>query len=61
MVGLFRAVPIVLEINGRAAEVYVGVSSDVTKARPYLDWRAQNRRRRLKSQGAIKPNLILGW
>src|ERR1700751_2297392 len=31
VVGLFRAVPIVPEINGRVAEIYVGVSADVKK------------------------------
>jgi multidrug resistance efflux pump len=34
VVGLFRAVPIVPEINGRVAEVYVGVSADVTQGTP---------------------------
>jgi len=34
VVGLFRAVPIVPEIGGRVAEVYVGVSADVTKGQP---------------------------
>src|SRR3974390_95415 len=31
VVGLFRAVPIVPEISGRVAEVYVGVSGDVAR------------------------------
>jgi multidrug resistance efflux pump len=31
VVGLFRTVPILPEINGRVAEVYVGVSADVEK------------------------------
>jgi multidrug resistance efflux pump len=31
VVGLFRAVPIVPETNGRVAEVYVGVSAEVSK------------------------------
>jgi multidrug resistance efflux pump len=34
VVGLFRAVPIVPEIGGRVAEVYVGVSADVAKGAP---------------------------
>jgi multidrug resistance efflux pump len=34
VVGLFRTVPIVPEINGRVAQVYVGVSADVTKGQP---------------------------
>jgi multidrug resistance efflux pump len=34
VVGLFRAVPIVPEIGGRVAEVYVGVSADVTQGAP---------------------------
>ena len=34
VVGLFRAVPIVPEINGRVAEVYVGVSADVKRGAP---------------------------
>src|SRR5262245_66348267 len=34
VVGLFRAVPIVPEINGRVAEVYVGVSADVKQGAP---------------------------
>jgi multidrug resistance efflux pump len=34
VVGLFRALPIVPEIGGRVAEVYVGVSADVAKGAP---------------------------
>src|SRR6185503_18877702 len=34
VVGLFRAVPIVPEINGRVAEVYVGVSAEVKQGAP---------------------------
>ena len=34
VVSFFRAVPIVPEIGGRVAEVYVGVSADVTKGQP---------------------------
>ena len=34
VVGLFRAVPIVSEISGRVAEVYVGVSSNVARGAP---------------------------
>jgi multidrug resistance efflux pump len=34
VVGLFRSVPIVPEIGGRVAEVYVGISEDVTKGQP---------------------------
>jgi multidrug resistance efflux pump len=34
VVGLFRAVPIVPEMGGRVAEVYVGVSADVAKGTP---------------------------
>jgi multidrug resistance efflux pump len=34
VVGLFRALPIVPEIGGRVAEVYVGVSADVAKGQP---------------------------
>jgi multidrug resistance efflux pump len=34
VVGLFRAVPIVPEINGRVAEVYAGVSADVKQGSP---------------------------
>jgi multidrug resistance efflux pump len=34
VVGLFRAVPILPETNGRVAEVYVGVSDEVTKGQP---------------------------
>jgi multidrug resistance efflux pump len=34
VVGLFRAVPIVPEIGGRVAEVYVGISADVPKGAP---------------------------
>jgi multidrug resistance efflux pump len=34
VVGLFRAVPIVPEISGRVAEVYVGVSSNVARGAP---------------------------
>src|SRR5262249_61970910 len=34
VVGLFRIVPILPEINGRVAEVYVGVSADVEKGQP---------------------------
>jgi multidrug resistance efflux pump len=34
VVGLFRAVPIVPEISGRVAEVYVGASSDVAQGAP---------------------------
>jgi multidrug resistance efflux pump len=34
VVGLFRTVPILPEINGRVAEVYVGVSADVEKGQP---------------------------
>jgi multidrug resistance efflux pump len=34
VVGLFRAVPIVPETNGRVAEVYVGASADVAQGEP---------------------------
>jgi multidrug resistance efflux pump len=34
VVGLFRAVPIVPETNGRVAEIYVGTSADVAKGAP---------------------------
>src|SRR5215467_2805010 len=34
VVGLYRAVPIVPEIGGRVAEVYVGVSADVAQGQP---------------------------
>src|SRR5215467_1198772 len=34
VVGLFRTVPILPEINGRVAEVFVGVSADVEKGQP---------------------------
>ena len=34
VVGLFRAVPIVPETNGRVAEVYVGTSADVAQGEP---------------------------
>jgi len=34
VVGLYRAVPIVPEIGGRVAEVYVGVSADVAPGQP---------------------------
>jgi multidrug resistance efflux pump len=34
VVGLFRAVPIVPETNGRVAEIYVGTSADVAKGVP---------------------------
>jgi multidrug resistance efflux pump len=34
VVGLFRAIPIVPETNGRVAEVYVGVSAEVAKGAP---------------------------
>src|SRR5215471_11887873 len=34
VVGLFRTVPILPEINGRVAEVYVGLSEEVTKGQP---------------------------
>jgi len=34
VVGLFRAVPVVPEISGRVAEVYVGASSDVAQGAP---------------------------
>jgi multidrug resistance efflux pump len=34
VVGLFRTVPIVPEIGGRVAEVYVGVSAEVAKGAP---------------------------
>jgi multidrug resistance efflux pump len=34
VVGLFRAVPIVPETNGRVAEIYVGTSADVGKGEP---------------------------
>jgi multidrug resistance efflux pump len=34
VVGLFRSVPILPEINGRVAEVYVGPSANVTKGAP---------------------------
>jgi len=34
VVGLFRAVPIVPEIGGRVADVYVGVSADVARGQP---------------------------
>src|SRR5215471_11492473 len=34
VVGLFRAVPIVPEIGGRVAEVYVGLSADVAQGQP---------------------------
>ena len=34
VVGLFRTVPILPETNGRVAEVYVGLSANVTKGQP---------------------------
>src|SRR5262249_8842907 len=34
VVGLFRSVPILPEINGRVAEVYVGPSANITKGAP---------------------------
>jgi len=34
VVGLFRAIPIVPETNGRVAEIYVGVSANVAKGAP---------------------------
>jgi multidrug resistance efflux pump len=34
VVGLFRAVPIVPETNGRVAEIYVGTSADVAEGAP---------------------------
>jgi multidrug resistance efflux pump len=34
VVSLFRTVPILPETNGRVAEVYVGLSADVTKGQP---------------------------
>ena len=49
---LYRTVPILPEINGRVAEVYVGVTDQSAKERRFSGWTAPSRRPPWRVRGA---------
>ena len=61
VVSYFRTIPIVPEINGRVAEIYIGMNDRVAKALRSSDWTARSRKQPLRPPVARSPRLMRPW